>query len=320
VGTPAACLRLGLLAVTVAYQAMAPAAARDNGGLEPTQLTPGVYALDAPPGPPGPSNAGRTNNTGVLIGSGGVVVVDPGPNRKAGERVVRIIRSLTRRPVVAVILSHAHAENVLAAEVVAGRTGVVIAHARTYALMRDRCSDCLARLTGLTGEAAMTGTNIRLPDQTVGDGYTGRTYGGRKLLLIHTGWGHTAGDLAVLDIATGTLFSGGLTNNQVMPDMHESRMHGWIAALEALEMLAPRRVVPGEGAPGDANLLRDTRVYLADLLERVAATYRQQGSVFELLEDGEMPRYAHWVRYRESQPLNIQHVYAELEKEDFSAR
>jgi hypothetical protein len=33
-----------------------------------------------------------------------------------------------------------------------------------------------------------------------------------------------------------------------------------------------------------------------------------------------MPRYAHWVRYRESQPLNIQHVYAELEKEDFSAR
>lgn len=317
---PAARLKLGLLAITVACLAGGPAAARDGGLPRPVALAPGVYALTALPGPPDPSNAGRTNSTGVLIGSGGVVVVDPGPNRKAGERVAKIIRSLTRKPVVAVILTHAHPENVLAAEVVAGRTAVVIAHARTYALMRDRCSECLARLTGLVGEAMMAGTTIRLPDQTVGDGRTRRTYGGRELLLVHAGWGHTAGDLAVLDVASGTLFTGGLANREVMPDMHESRTRGWIAALETLQALGPRHVVPGEGAPGGADLLRDTHAYLTDLLERVERTYRQQGSVFEVLEDGEIPRYSRWVRYREAQPLNIQHVYAELEKEDFAAR
>lgn len=317
----AARLALPALATIVACLATAPATAGEvDATPRPVRLAQGVYALTAAPGPPSTANGGRTNSTGILIGHTGVVVVDPGPSRKAGLHVLRVIRGLTRKPVVAVILTHAHPENVLAASVVAGGRAPVMAHTRTYALMRDRCSECLARLTGLAGEAAMAGTRIRLPDQTVGDGRTARNLGGRDLLLVHAGWGHTAGDLAVLDVASGTLFTGGLVNNRVMPDMHESRMRGWIAAVDALLSLAPRHVVPGEGAPGNASVLRDTRAYLGDLLERVETTYRQQGSVFEVLADGEMPRYAGWVRYREAQPLNIQHVYAELEKEDFAAR
>ena len=279
-----------------------------------------VYALTAPPGPPSPENRGRTNSTGILIGPTGVVVVDPGPSRKAGLQVLRAVRSLTRKPVAAVILTHAHPENVLAAGVVAGRSAPVIASHRTYALMRDRCSECLTRLTGLTGESAMSGTNIRLPDQTVAVGTTDRTYGGRTLKLIHTGWGHTAGDLAVLDVASGTLFTGGLANNQVMPDMHEAQTRGWVEALRTLEALAPVRVVPGEGAPAGAELLATMRSYLAALFERVEATYREQGSVFEVLGDGDLPAYAGWVRYAEVHSLNIQHVYAEMEKEDFATR
>ncbi|MBU3694387.1 MAG: MBL fold metallo-hydrolase [Rhodocyclaceae bacterium] len=301
----------------------------------PTRLAPGVYARGAPPGPPSPANRGRTNSTGILVGSTGVVVVDPGPSRAEGLRLLRAIRRLTPKPVVAVVLTHAHPENVLAADTVAGRSAVVVAQARTYALMRDRCSECLQRLIGLAGQPAMVGTNIRLPDQTVGDGVTERVWGGRRVRLVATGWGHTAGDLVVFDVASGTLFAGGLVNREVMPDMHEARIRGWLAALDTLSALSPRRVVSGERVAGkraavasgraeyrgdDIRLIGMTRDYLADLLARVEATYRQQGSVFEVLADGELPRYAGWVRYGEAQPLNIQHVYAELEKEDFATR
>lgn len=306
---------IGLLALLVAGTATAREPAKAL-----LRLAPGVYALAAEPGPPGTDNRGRTNSTGVLIGRSGVVVIDPGPNRKAGEQLLRSIRKLTRKPVMAVILTHAHPENVLAAGVVAGASAPVIAQARAFALMCDRCSDCLQRLAGLVGDAAMAGTMIRLPDQTVGDGITERRLGGRQLRLVATGWGHTAGDLAVLDVKTGTLFTGGLVNHGVMPDMHEARTRGWLAALDALAALQPRRVVPGEGPAGGAGLIGDTRDYLTDLLARVETTYRQQGSVFEVLEDGDLPRYSGWVRYREVQPLNIQHVYAELETEDFAAR
>ena len=288
--------------------------------MQPTRLAAGVYAVAAPPGPAAPENRGRTNSTGILIGPHGVLVIDPGPSRQSGEQLLRAIRSITRKPVSAVILTHAHPENVLAAGVVAGGRAPVIASHRTYALMRDRCSECLQRLTGMTGESAMTGTTIRLPDQTVAEGITERRYGGRSVQLIHTGWGHTAGDLAVLDVASGTLFTGGLANREVMPDMHEAQTRGWITALQRLEALEPRRVVPGEGRPGGPDLLTFTRRYLTALLERVAAIYRLQGSVFEVLADGDLPEYAGWTRYREAQPLNIQHVYAELEKEDFAAR
>jgi glyoxylase-like metal-dependent hydrolase (beta-lactamase superfamily II) len=286
----------------------------------PLRLTDGVYAVTATPGPPDLINRGRTHNSGLLIGAQGVVVIDPGPSRRDGQRLLRTLRTLTRKPVVAVILTHAHPENVLAAAVVAGARAPVIASHRTYALMQERCSECLQRLTGMTGESAMTGTTIRLPDQTVAEGITERRYGGRAVQLIHTGWGHTAGDLAVLDVESGTLFTGGLANNGVMPDMHEARTRGWITALQRLEALEPRRVVPGEGLPGGPGLLAATRSYLTALLERVEASYRQQGSVFDVLADGELPEYTGWTRYREAQPLNIQHVYAELEKEDFAAR
>jgi glyoxylase-like metal-dependent hydrolase (beta-lactamase superfamily II) len=283
-------------------------------------VAPGVYALIPSPGPATPGNQGRTNATGILLGPRGVVVIDPGPNRKSGEQLLRAIRGVTDKPVVAVILTHAHPENVLAAAVVAGARAPVIASHRTYALMQERCSECLQRLTGMTGESAMTGTTIRLPDQTVAEGITERRYGGRAVQLIHTGWGHTAGDLAVLDVESGTLFTGGLANNGVMPDMHEARTRGWITALQQLEALEPLRVVPGEGRPGGPGLLAATRSYLTALLERVEASYRQRGSVFDVLADGELPEYTGWTRYREAQPLNIQHVYAELEKEDFAAR
>lgn len=306
---------IGLLALGSVGAAMA----RD-GVNAPVRLAPGVYAVSAEPGPSGQANRGRTNSTGILIGRSGVVVIDPGPNRKEGERLLRSIRKLTRKPVVAVLLTHAHPENVLAAAAVAGSSAPVVAQARTYGLMRDRCSDCLQRLSGLVGETAMAGTRIRLPDQTVGDGVTERHLGGRRLRLIASGWGHTAGDLAVLDVESGTLFTGGLVNHRVMPEMHEARTRGWLAALDTLASLQPRRVVPGEGAPAGAALIRDTRDYLADLLTRVETTYRQQGSVFEVLEDGDLPRYSGWVRYREAHLLNIQHVYAELEREDFAAR
>lgn len=290
------------------------------GAALPLRLAPGVYTVVAASGPPSPANGGRTNNTGILIGAQGVVVIDPGPNQRAGQALLRGIRRLTTKPVVAVILTHAHPENVLAAEAVAGTRAPVIASARSYALMRERCSECRHRLAALVGGRAMAGTAIRLPDQTVAAGVTERRYGGRTLRLVHSGWGHTAGDLAVLDVASGTLFTGGLANREVMPDLHEARTRGWIEALGTLEILAPRRVVPGEGAPGGPLLLSATRSYLEALLARVESTYRQQGSVFDVLADGELRDFAHWVRYSEAQPLNIQHVYAELEKEDFAAR
>jgi len=306
-----------LLAATALALLAAPVAASAQ---RPLQLAPGVYAITAAPGPATQANRGHTNSTGILIGPTGVVVVDPGPGRKAGLSLLKTIRGLTRKPIAAVILTHAHPENVLAAGVVAGRDAPVIASHRSYALMRDRCEECLQRLTGLAGETAMAGTVIRLPDQTVPEGVTERRYGGRALQLVHTGWGHTAGDLAVLDTGSRTLFVGGLANNRVMPDMHEARTRGWIDALRTLEGLSPKYVVPGEGRPGGPQLLAAMHGYLTGLLQRVEATYRLQGSVFEVLADGEMPAYTGWVRYREAQPLNIQHVYAEMEKEDFAAR
>ena len=288
--------------------------------IELQAMAPGVYGVIANAREPSSDNGGVSANSGVIVGSEGVTVIDPGPNRAAGLALRRAIRRVTAKPVVAVIATHAHPENVLAADALLGPATPLIAHERTFALMRDRCADCFERLSGLVGRAAMAGTRIRVPDQTVPDGITERTYGGRTLRLIHVGWGHTAGDLAVLDRQTGTLFAGGLVSNRVLPDTHEARVRSWIAALAALSQQPVRRVVPGQGNPGPASLIGEFSGYLLALLARVEVPYREQLSVFDVLADGDLPDYANWSGYAAVHPLNLQHVYAELEREDFASR
>jgi hypothetical protein len=42
--------------------------------------------------------------------------------------------------------------------------------------------------------------------------------------------------------------------------------------------------------------------------------------VFDVLADGDLPDYANWSGYAAVHALNLQHVYAELEREDFASR
>ncbi len=284
------------------------------------RLAPGVYVSLAKGYDAAEDNAGVVVNAGVLVGSEGVVVIDPGPSAAAGKALLREIRRVTRKPVVAVIATHPHPENVLAAASLMGPSTVLIGHARTYALMRDRCEDCFARLSAMIGERHLVGTDIVLPDQTVLGPEVDRRLGGRDLRLLHLGWGHTAGDLAVLDVTSGTLFAGGLVSNRVVPDMREADTLGWISALIGLSQVPAKRVVPAQGAVGPPSVIGEFRGYLESLLLLVRRPYDEHLSVFDVLADGELPDYRDWVRYADAHLLNIQHVYSELEREDFRSR
>ncbi|MBC7943826.1 MAG: MBL fold metallo-hydrolase [Burkholderiales bacterium] len=288
--------------------------------LEPHKVAEGVYAFIGALEDVSAANGGNVINSGFIIGDDGVIVIDTGVNFRHGEKIHAAIKSKTDKPVVLVLNTHPHPENVLG-DSVFSKLGVrVAATPATVQAMKQRCEVCYKHVNGILGEAAMAGTEIVIPEQ-LDERATLRQQaievGGRKVRLLHYGWGHTEGDLAVLDVKTGVLFAGGLVSLDRIPVMMQAKVKPWIAALEQLRKLPIKILVPGHGPVARPKRINDTLNYLRDLLKSIEKQYRAGDSVFDALRHTEMPAYRNWALYPATHLLNVQHVYSELERAEF---
>ena len=120
-GTPAAAVLVALAFTSAAVKtdaqhAASPAAAQTalpsaaRAMMEQViQVAPHIYAFHAPLS----SGPVPLANEMLIEQSDGLVLVDAGKTRGAGERLVALIRSVSRKPVKAVILTHWHQDHVL---------------------------------------------------------------------------------------------------------------------------------------------------------------------------------------------------------------
>lgn len=274
----------------------------------------GVYAIPGRGVVPARDNCGRSANGFVAVGPGGAILIDPGPSLREGLALKRVLAHKLQRPVVALIDTHAHPENVMAA--VAFPKVPVIASDLTAGLMAERCPRCLARLKREVGEDGMRGTEIVLPTRTVPQSDT-RVIGGRSLRILRFEHAHVRGDLAVLDTATGTLFAGGLAVSGFVPEMGESSLAGWRKAIAELTALAPRRTVPGHGKAAAGDPLAETRAYLDDVTAFVRRELKGGADLASALERADMPTYRPWTGYGQRHLLNVQRAWQELEQDFF---
>lgn len=281
------------------------------------RVAPGVYVIPGIVGDPGPENRGRVVNTGFMVGRTGVVVIDSGANYHQGQAILATIRRITQKPVKLLINTHPHPQNVLGNGAFAERGIPILATTVTAEKMNERCPRCLENLTASVGAEAMRGTHIVLPQQML-DAETTLTVDGRQLRLIPTGWGHSEGDLAVLDSQTGTLFTSDLVYAGQIPHLTEARIGGWLAALDTLSALPARVVVPGRGPVGTASRIATFHHYLQQLHDQVTAAYHSGRTLDETLHRIELPEFHSWQGYTERHPLNIQHVWYEIERNDFA--
>lgn len=204
--------------------------------------------------------------TTVVLGQGRqVTVVDPGPTRQVGEALKRSLHCRQKAQVVALINTHAHAEQVLAN---AAFRLPVMATAGTAASMQTRCPDCLAAMSEDLGAPALKGTRIVLPDRVLQDGQI-LEIGGRQWQVRVMRQAHTESDLVLWSAAEGIAVVGGLVDGDRLPVLAQGRVLGWLQALEALQVLQPQwligqHLVSGPGQVG-AHLQRQ-RNYLCELV------------------------------------------------------
>ena len=75
------------------------------------QVSNHVWVIHGPLELPNEKNEGFMNNPAFIVTDGGVVVVDPGSSVHTGNMLLREIRKVTDKPVIAVFDTHVHGDH-----------------------------------------------------------------------------------------------------------------------------------------------------------------------------------------------------------------
>lgn len=237
--------------------ASASAHAANDYQLKPVAVADGVYLFEGRRENFTRDNGGNIVNTGFVVGTDGVIVIDTGPSRAYGEQQRSAIARVTPLPIKQVFITHAHPDHFLGDQ--AYPAGVISALPATSAAIRkngESLSDNLYRLVG----GWMLGTQVVAPSRDVASGPS--VVGGRGLRLIAAA-GHTDGDLMVFDETTKTLFTGDLVFFQRAPTTPNADVPHWLATLDEIEKIDFKVLVPGHGpVQHDHAGITQTRDYL----------------------------------------------------------
>jgi len=139
-------------------------------------------------------------------------------------------------------------------------------------------------------------------------------YGRHRLRLIPLE-GHTDADLAVLDETTGVLFAGGVVFCDRTPTTPHADVAKWLAALDALDALEVRTLVPNHGRiRGDTACIAQTRDWLT-WLERTLRDSVEAGLDMSEALDLPIPeRFAGLGVLREEYRRSVVHLWPKIEQ------
>jgi uncharacterized sulfatase len=300
------------LALLLAQPAPAPAqtAARAfDYRLAPHKVADGVYALIGRTEDFSTANGGNVVNTGFIVGSSGVIVIDTGPSKRYGEQLRAAIAGITPLPVVLTINTHHHPDHFLG----------------NQAFPQDTLAALPETIAGIEGEGGafndnmyrlngdwMRDTEVVVPRQRLAPGR--RSVGGRDIELLALG-GHTAADLVLIDHASGTVFASDLVFHGRAPTTPHADIARWLASLDILGVLPAKHWIPGHGAVGeDTTALADTRAYLVWLRELVRSAAESGLDMPEALATPLPPEVRMWALADSEYRRSVVHLFPAAEK------
>ncbi|SEQ02145.1 MBL fold metallo-hydrolase [Thalassovita taeanensis] len=283
--------------------------------LEPQQITPDAWAIVGPTTQRDPQNLGNNSTHGLIVTPDGAVLIDAGGSYAGAAALHAVIQDLTDQPVRFVINTGGQDHRWLGNGYWQEHGAQIIASADAVADQTTRASMQLTALSVLIGAEALAGTSPTYADIRFDTDYE-LTLGGTTLYLSHLHGAHTPGDAFVWHPAAATMFTGDIVYvGRILGVMEFSNSAHWLDTFDAMAALNPAHIVPGHGPVTDlATATHDTRDYLANLRQQIAAYIEEGGDIFGAV-DVDQSAFASLENFDTLARRNAQEVFSQMEWE-----
>ena len=198
-------------------------------GFKAEQVSSHVWVMHGPLELPNEKNQGFMNNPAFVVTDGGVVVVDPGSSVHTGNMLLREIRKVTDKPVIAVFDTHVHGDHWLGNDAIkrAFPEADIYAHHKTISMIDGGEGQTWLDLMHDMTKGATDGTKIVNAEDALNGGED-LSIGGHQFQIIHHGQAHTLTDIMILYKQDNVLFTGDNVTNKRIIRMVDASFKGSI--------------------------------------------------------------------------------------------
>jgi cyclase len=228
--------------------------------------------------------SGNGANATFITTREGVIVIDTRGSEKEAGQVLKAIREATQQPVVYVVNSHFHKENISGNGVFkSART--LIAQKRTLAMIVIEAE---------REQQIVTPPNLSFEKKLE------LKLGKYHLKLIHPGPAHTDGDLYIYIPKWRIIITGGMVFNRMIPFLGDGNIESWIHALREMEDLDAEVIVPGHGPVGGKPIVTQMKHYLMELKRFVSDALDDRKNLPEtitLVKEKLKAKYSDWQHF-----------------------
>ena len=213
-------------------------------------------------------------NVGVVVGEGGLVVIDSRANHHQGRELARHLE-VFRLPVRWVINTHHHWDHTFGNAMFAA--AAIWGHARCAEVLRTGGEAMRAMLKEMAPDQAEAFDEVVItPPEFTFTSEVSVTFGGRHLVMRHLGRGHTDNDIVVSVPDAGVVFAGDLIEQGATPAYNDAFPLEWPDTDAALLEMVGGVVVPGHGAAVEAAFVATQQEEIAEVA-RLARERHSEG-------------------------------------------
>ena len=279
-----------------------------------------IYVIHGPLTTPNPENQGFMNNPGIVITGTGVIIIDPGASVQSGEMVLRAVKKLSDKPVVAVFNSHIHGDHWLGNQAIraAYPDAAIYGHPNMIELIENGEGTAWVELMEQLTEGKTAGTEVVAPDIPVNHGDEIRI--GALTFRIHNyGKAHTTSDIMVEVVERGVVFLGDIVLDGRLPRMAEGDIQGNIKTCDEILKSSAKIYVPNHGRTGGKERVEVMRTYFNIVYTNVKRLYEEDLSDFEMKDEisAKLKDYADWIDFDTQLGKHISFAYLKIEADDF---
>ncbi len=257
-------------------------------------------------------------NTGFIVTSDGVVVINTGVSKLYGEQQRQAIAKVTNKKIKLVLNLNLHPDYFLGNQAYADVP--IAALPASIQGMKEEGASYTDNLYRICGDW-MTATESKPATQVIQPGPMSVSDANHQLELIQFN-GHTAADLVLWDRTTGVVFAGGLVFADRVPTTPHANISEWLKSLETVSKWNTSKqikaLVPSHG-PYSKGLegIEQTKDYLTWLDQSFKNAALQGMDISEVLRLPVPYKFRGFAALKPEYLRNVTHLYPSYEKEIF---